>query len=83
VYAIDLLGFGASDKPPGFQYTMETWAQVFISWGFNWRSNLQRSQFLGEIFGIQHYKLNLYPVFTLNSWSWISWMKLFRSQQYW
>lgn len=28
VYAIDLLGFGASDKPPGFAYTMETWAQV-------------------------------------------------------
>lgn len=28
VYTIDLLGFGASDKPAGFQYTMETWAQV-------------------------------------------------------
>ena len=28
VYAIDLLGFGASDKPPGFSYTMETWAEV-------------------------------------------------------
>lgn len=26
VYAIDLLGFGASDKPAGFMYTMETWA---------------------------------------------------------
>jgi pimeloyl-ACP methyl ester carboxylesterase len=31
VYAIDLLGFGLSDKPPGFSYTMETWAEVFIS----------------------------------------------------
>jgi pimeloyl-ACP methyl ester carboxylesterase len=30
VYAIDLLGFGASDKPPGFAYTMETWAQVIV-----------------------------------------------------
>ncbi|XP_047151965.1 pheophytinase, chloroplastic [Vigna umbellata] len=30
VYAIDLLGFGASDKPPGFQYTMETWAQLIL-----------------------------------------------------
>ncbi|XP_034587858.1 uncharacterized protein [Setaria viridis] len=28
VYAIDLLGFGASDKPPGFSYTMETWAEL-------------------------------------------------------
>ncbi|KAJ6858909.1 hypothetical protein NC652_041263 [Populus alba x Populus x berolinensis] len=28
VYAIDLLGFGASDKPEGFSYTMEAWAQV-------------------------------------------------------
>jgi pimeloyl-ACP methyl ester carboxylesterase len=28
VYAIDLLGFGASDKPAGFSYTMETWAEV-------------------------------------------------------
>lgn len=28
VYAIDLLGFGASDKPAGFAYTMETWADV-------------------------------------------------------
>lgn len=30
VYAIDLLGFGASDKPVGYEYTMETWAQVYI-----------------------------------------------------
>ncbi|KAJ7975542.1 putative Alpha/beta hydrolase [Quillaja saponaria] len=30
VYAIDLLGFGASDKPPGFSYTMETWAQLIL-----------------------------------------------------
>ncbi|XP_062181401.1 pheophytinase, chloroplastic [Phragmites australis] len=30
VYAIDLLGFGASDKPPGFAYTMETWAQLIL-----------------------------------------------------
>jgi pimeloyl-ACP methyl ester carboxylesterase len=30
VYAIDLLGFGASDKPPGFSYTMETWAEVTV-----------------------------------------------------
>lgn len=28
VYAIDLLGLGASDKPSNFQYTMETWAEV-------------------------------------------------------
>lgn len=28
VYAIDLLGFGASEKPAGFSYTMEIWAQV-------------------------------------------------------
>ncbi|KAF2302909.1 hypothetical protein GH714_010959 [Hevea brasiliensis] len=28
VYAIDLLGFGASDKPKGFAYTMEAWAEV-------------------------------------------------------
>lgn len=28
VYTIDLLGFGASDKPTGYQYTMEAWAQV-------------------------------------------------------
>ncbi|KAF0922696.1 hypothetical protein E2562_001093 [Oryza meyeriana var. granulata] len=30
VYAIDLLGFGASEKPPGFSYTMETWAQMIL-----------------------------------------------------
>ncbi|ESW15917.1 hypothetical protein PHAVU_007G113800 [Phaseolus vulgaris] len=30
VYAIDLLGFGASDKPPGFEYTMEAWAQLIL-----------------------------------------------------
>uniref|UniRef100_A0A251TZP1 Putative alpha/Beta hydrolase fold protein n=1 Tax=Helianthus annuus TaxID=4232 RepID=A0A251TZP1_HELAN len=30
VYAIDLLGFGASDKPIGFAYTMETWAQLIL-----------------------------------------------------
>lgn len=30
VYAIDLLGFGASDKPIGFDYTMETWAQLIL-----------------------------------------------------
>lgn len=30
VYAIDLLGFGASDKPPGFSYTMETWAELLL-----------------------------------------------------
>ncbi|KAL5562684.1 hypothetical protein UlMin_032431 [Ulmus minor] len=30
VYAIDLLGFGASDKPAGFSYTMEIWAQLIL-----------------------------------------------------
>lgn len=30
VYAIDLLGFGASDKPVGFIYTTEIWAQVYL-----------------------------------------------------
>ncbi|KAK8950742.1 hypothetical protein KSP39_PZI004654 [Platanthera zijinensis] len=30
VYAIDLLGFGSSDKPPGFSYTMEVWSQLII-----------------------------------------------------
>ncbi|KAJ8545314.1 hypothetical protein K7X08_017897 [Anisodus acutangulus] len=31
VYAIDLLGFGASDKPEGFAYNMETWAQLILN----------------------------------------------------
>lgn len=35
VYAIDLLGFGASDKPAGFAYTMETWADVCLNGSFN------------------------------------------------
>ncbi|XP_057793643.1 pheophytinase, chloroplastic [Salvia miltiorrhiza] len=30
VYTIDLLGFGASDKPAGFQYTMEAWSQLIL-----------------------------------------------------
>lgn len=30
VYAIDLLGFGDSDKPAGFAYTMESWAQLLL-----------------------------------------------------
>lgn len=30
VYAIDLLGFGASDKPAGFEYNMESWAQLIL-----------------------------------------------------
>ncbi|GFP81430.1 uncharacterized hydrolase yugf [Phtheirospermum japonicum] len=30
VYAIDLIGFGASDKPAGFQYSMEVWAQLIL-----------------------------------------------------
>ncbi|WCJ28527.1 alpha/beta-Hydrolases superfamily protein [Euphorbia peplus] len=30
VYAIDLLGFGDSDKPQGFSYTMEAWAQLIL-----------------------------------------------------
>ncbi|KAJ0969379.1 hypothetical protein J5N97_022256 [Dioscorea zingiberensis] len=30
VYAIDLLGFGDSDKPTGFSYTMEAWAQLIL-----------------------------------------------------
>ncbi|CAA0827775.1 alpha/beta-Hydrolases superfamily protein [Striga hermonthica] len=29
-YAIDLIGFGGSDKPAGFQYTMEIWAQLIL-----------------------------------------------------
>jgi pimeloyl-ACP methyl ester carboxylesterase len=28
VYAIDLLGLGASEKPSKFQYTMEIWAEA-------------------------------------------------------
>ncbi|KAL6207649.1 hypothetical protein ACLB2K_018605 [Fragaria x ananassa] len=30
VYAIDLIGFGASDKPTGFSYTMEKWAELIL-----------------------------------------------------
>lgn len=30
VYAIDLLGFGASDKPKGFAYSMEAWSQLIL-----------------------------------------------------
>ncbi|XP_042491988.1 uncharacterized hydrolase YugF isoform X2 [Macadamia integrifolia] len=30
VYAIDLIGFGDSDKPAGFAYTMEVWAQLIL-----------------------------------------------------
>ncbi|KAI3964026.1 hypothetical protein MKX01_014307 [Papaver californicum] len=30
VYAIDLLGFGDSEKPTGFAYTMESWAQLIL-----------------------------------------------------
>jgi pimeloyl-ACP methyl ester carboxylesterase len=30
VYAIDLLGFGASDKPTDFNYTMEGWAELLL-----------------------------------------------------
>ncbi|EPS72021.1 hypothetical protein M569_02737, partial [Genlisea aurea] len=30
VYAIDLLGFGASEKPSGFNYSMESWAQLIL-----------------------------------------------------
>ncbi|CAH1443285.1 unnamed protein product [Lactuca virosa] len=30
VYAIDLLGFGASDKTTGFEYTMEAWAELIL-----------------------------------------------------
>ncbi|CAN6475347.1 unnamed protein product [Victoria cruziana] len=30
VFAIDLLGFGASDKPAGFAYEMEVWAQLIL-----------------------------------------------------
>lgn len=28
VYALDMIGYGRSDKPPEFVYTMETWAEV-------------------------------------------------------
>lgn len=28
VYALDMIGYGRSDKPAGFVYTMETWAEV-------------------------------------------------------
>ncbi|XP_024014717.1 uncharacterized protein LOC18022825 isoform X1 [Eutrema salsugineum] len=31
VYAIDLLGFGDSEKPPGFSYTMESWAELILN----------------------------------------------------
>ncbi|KAH7429354.1 hypothetical protein KP509_09G043100 [Ceratopteris richardii] len=30
VYAIDLLGLGASEKPSEFKYTMETWADIIV-----------------------------------------------------
>ncbi|OMP06144.1 Alpha/beta hydrolase-1 [Corchorus olitorius] len=30
VYALDLLGFGASVKPQGFPYTMEAWAELIL-----------------------------------------------------
>lgn len=40
VYAIDLLGFGASDKPAGFAYTMETWADVCSDGSVNFVFNL-------------------------------------------
>ncbi|XP_071711542.1 uncharacterized protein [Rutidosis leptorrhynchoides] len=30
VYAIDLIGFGASDKPIGFPYTMEAWSELIV-----------------------------------------------------
>lgn len=30
MYAVDLIGFGASDKPAGFEYTMEVWAQLVL-----------------------------------------------------
>lgn len=31
VYAIDLLGLGASEKPSKFMYTMETWAELLLN----------------------------------------------------
>ncbi|CAA2942088.1 Hypothetical predicted protein [Olea europaea subsp. europaea] len=30
VYAIDLLGIGASNKPAGFAYSMEVWAEMIL-----------------------------------------------------
>ncbi|KAJ0025075.1 hypothetical protein Pint_06875 [Pistacia integerrima] len=46
VYAIDLLGFGASDKPAGFSYTMEAWAQVtYIISTFLWAQFLSTGNF--------------------------------------
>ncbi|XP_075509336.1 uncharacterized protein LOC142545824 [Primulina tabacum] len=30
VYSIDLLGFGASQKPAGFAYSMEVWAELIL-----------------------------------------------------
>ncbi|XP_019169954.1 PREDICTED: uncharacterized protein LOC109165577 [Ipomoea nil] len=30
VYAIDLLGFGESDKPTGYAYSMENWARLIL-----------------------------------------------------
>ncbi|KAH0990715.1 hypothetical protein GBA52_002198 [Prunus armeniaca] len=30
VYAIDLIGFGGSEKPVGFSYTMEKWAELIL-----------------------------------------------------
>ncbi|KAL2939579.1 Pheophytinase chloroplastic, partial [Bienertia sinuspersici] len=30
VYAVDLLGFGLSDKPAGYMYTMEAWAELLL-----------------------------------------------------
>lgn len=35
VYAIDLLGFGSSEKPAGFMYTMEAWAGVYVILNFD------------------------------------------------
>lgn len=30
VYTIDLLGFGSSEKPSGYQYTMESWSELIL-----------------------------------------------------